>query len=72
VVEHLAQVRAPTLVVHARNDQVIPLAEGRLLASAIPGAEFVELDSSNHILLETEPAWDRFRSAVLEFTGLAL
>ncbi|HET6984327.1 MAG TPA: response regulator transcription factor, partial [Myxococcaceae bacterium] len=47
-----------------------PLAEGRLLASAIRGAEFVELDSSNHILLESEPAWDRFRGAVLEFTGL--
>src|SRR5262249_40424536 len=44
--------------------------EGRLMASAIPGAEFVEVDSSNHILLESEPAWARFRSAVLEFTGL--
>jgi DNA-binding NarL/FixJ family response regulator len=57
-------------VAHARDDQVVPLAEGRLIASAIPGAEFVELDSSNHILLETEPAWERFRSAALDFTGL--
>ncbi len=69
VVDALERVRTPTLVVHARNDQVIPLAEGHLIASAIPGAEFVELDSSNHILLETEPAWERFRSAALEFTG---
>ena len=30
-------------------------------------AEFVELDSPNHILLEHEPAWERFREAVLEF-----
>ena len=27
-------------------------------------AEFVELDSANHILLEHEPAWQRFRDAV--------
>jgi pimeloyl-ACP methyl ester carboxylesterase/DNA-binding CsgD family transcriptional regulator len=70
VVDELERVRTPTLVAHARNDQVVPLAEGRLIASAIPGAEFVELDSSNHILLESEPAWERFRSAALEFTGL--
>ena len=70
VVEVLERIRTPTLVVHSRNDQVVPLAEGRLLATAIPGAEFVELDSGNHILLESEPAWGRFRSAVLEFTGL--
>jgi pimeloyl-ACP methyl ester carboxylesterase/DNA-binding CsgD family transcriptional regulator len=63
----LGGVRTPTLVLHARNDEVIPIAEGRLIASSIPGAEFVELDSRNHILLEEEPAWQRFREAVLAF-----
>ena len=67
----LSQVRAPTLVLHARNDQVCPIAEARLLASGIPGAEFVELDSRNHVLLEHEPAWRRFSDAVLEFLGAA-
>jgi len=38
-----------------------------LLAEGIPGAEFVELDSRNHILLEDEPAWQRFQDAVLAF-----
>ena len=33
----------------------------------IPGAEFVELDSRNHVLLEPEPAWQRFQEAVLAF-----
>ena len=61
----LAEVRTPTLILHARGDEVVPIAEGRLLASGIPGAEFVELDSRNHILLEHEPAWQRFRDAVL-------
>ena len=47
--------------------QVIPIEEGRRLASGIPSAEFVELDSRNHILLEHEPAWQRFQDAVLAF-----
>ena len=63
----LPDVRVPTLVLHARHDEVIPIAEGRLLASAIPGAEFVELDSPNHVLLEHEPSWQRFCEAVAAF-----
>jgi pimeloyl-ACP methyl ester carboxylesterase/DNA-binding CsgD family transcriptional regulator len=65
----LGQVRAPTLVLHARDDGVTPIAEGRFLASHIPGAEFVELESRNHVLLEEEPAWGRFCGAVSEFLG---
>ena len=67
----LDRVRVPTLVVHANEDQVVPLSEGRLLASAIRDAQFVEVSSKNHILLEHEPAWGRFREAVLEFCGMA-
>ena len=66
----LAQVRAPTLVLHVRDDGVVPASEGRLLAAGIPGAEYVELDSSNHILLEDEPAWRRFCDVVLDFAGI--
>lgn len=65
----LPRVRTPTLIVHARNDAIAPLAEGRLLAAEIAGAQFVELDSQNHVILEHEPAWQRFKEAVLEFTG---
>lgn len=65
----LPKIRTPTLVLHARDDEVVPLDEGRLIASNIPDATFVELDSRNHILLEHEPAWQEFRSRVLEFTG---
>jgi DNA-binding CsgD family transcriptional regulator len=67
----LGQVRTPTLVLHGRGDNVVPTAEGRLMAAGIPGAEFVELDSRNHVLLEHEPAWQRFRDAVSDFLGLA-
>jgi len=67
ITELLPKVRTPTLVLHARDDEVVQIEEGRLLATAIPGAEFIELDSRNHVLLENEPAWQRFREAVLPF-----
>jgi pimeloyl-ACP methyl ester carboxylesterase/DNA-binding CsgD family transcriptional regulator len=70
VVDLLSQVQVPTLILHSREDDVISIAEGHILASGIPGAQFVELDSKNHILLETEPAWERFCNEVLEFMGV--
>jgi pimeloyl-ACP methyl ester carboxylesterase/DNA-binding CsgD family transcriptional regulator len=69
VVDLLPRVAVPTLVLHARNDEAAPLSQGRLLAAGIPGAKFVQLDSHNHILLENEPAWERFKEEVLAFTG---
>lgn len=65
----LPKVKVPTLVLHARGDARIPFEEGRLLASAIPGARFVPLDSTNHVLLEGEPAWSRFWQEVRAFLG---
>lgn len=67
----LSQVRTPTLVIHARNDAVTPIHEGRILAEGIAGAEFVELDSENHVLLRDEPAWARFEDVILDFMGAA-
>ncbi|WP_368564959.1 alpha/beta fold hydrolase [Pseudoxanthomonas sp. UTMC 1351] len=67
--DDLARVRVPTLVLHCSHDQIAPLSQGKLLASQIPGATFVQLDSPNHVLLEQEPAWREFQEAVLEFTG---
>ena len=66
----LGSVKAPTVVIHSRDDEVCPVSEARLLATEIPGAQFVELDSRNHILLEDEPAWARFQEVVLDFAGL--
>ena len=71
VTDQLPRVCAPTLVIHARNDALVPLAEGRQLAANIPDAQFVELESANHILLEHEPAWEAFCSNVLKFSGLS-
>src|SRR2546421_5349127 len=61
------RLRVPTLVLHARDDAVAPFEEGRLLAALIPGAQFVPLEGRNHILLEDEPAWQQFLTAVRGF-----
>ncbi|HEY6844484.1 MAG TPA: alpha/beta fold hydrolase [Thermoanaerobaculia bacterium] len=71
VADLLSQVRVPTLVIHAREDAAAPFSEGRLMASSIPGAQFVELEGKNHVLLEDEPAWSKFQHAVLEFLGVS-
>lgn len=63
----LEQVSVPTLVLHARDDAVIPFAAGRELAARIPKAEFVALESHNHLLLEKEPAWARAIERIRDF-----
>src|SRR6185295_873711 len=57
----------PTLVLHSRGNAIIPFELGRSLAGLIPGARFVPLESRNHVLLETEPAWQQFVAALDEF-----
>ncbi len=59
--------RCPTLVLHARHDARVPNEEGRLLASLVPGARFVTLESRNHFLLGTEPAWGAFSAELRAF-----
>jgi len=61
------RIRCPTLVMHARQDPMISFDEGRQIASLIPRARFVPLESRNHILLDTEPAWRQFVGALDDF-----
>jgi len=63
----LPQVKARTLVMHARQDARVPFEMGRRLAAGIPGARFVPLESHNHIMLDTEPAFDRFMDEARSF-----
>ncbi len=69
VTSEARRVQAPTLVLHARRDAAVPFEEGRVLAGLIPGSRFVQLDSSNHVLTEEEPAWRRFRAELHGFLG---
>ncbi|WP_245415256.1 alpha/beta fold hydrolase [Hoeflea marina] len=63
----LAEVKAPTLVLHSKYDQRIPLELGRAVASGIPDARFVPLESRNHILVDREPAWRVCLGTVAQF-----
>jgi len=56
----LPRVRTPTIVFHCLRDKLVPFEQGRLIATSIPNANFVPLDSENHILLSHEPAWAKF------------
>jgi pimeloyl-ACP methyl ester carboxylesterase len=63
----LSQVKVPTLVMHSRHDARVPFESGRRLAAGIPGARFVPLESRNHLILEDEPAFDRFLDELRSF-----
>ena len=67
VVDLLPRVQAPTLVLHCRDDAVQPFEEGRFIAANIPGARFVALEGSNHLILESDPGWPRFKAEVAAF-----
>jgi pimeloyl-ACP methyl ester carboxylesterase len=65
----LEQVRAPTLVMHVRDDLIVSSKLGRELAQGIPGAQFISLAGRNHVLLETDAASDRFFDEIRAFLG---
>jgi pimeloyl-ACP methyl ester carboxylesterase/DNA-binding SARP family transcriptional activator len=65
--EQLDRVSVPTLVIHSLGDRRIPAATGRNIAASIPDAEFLGLESDNHLLLGREPASPVFVGAVREF-----
>ena len=67
VTELLPKVAAPTLVMHVRNDGVVPIEAGREMAARIPGARFVALQGKNHLFLEHEPAAERFFEEIALF-----
>nr|WP_276591739.1 alpha/beta hydrolase [Sphingomicrobium nitratireducens] len=67
VMDIVDQVSVPTLVLHARDDAVVPFSQGRAIAARIKGAEFVALDSANHMVLDHEPAWARAIEAMRDF-----
>jgi pimeloyl-ACP methyl ester carboxylesterase/DNA-binding CsgD family transcriptional regulator len=69
ITETARRVGQPALVIHARDDHAVPYEEGRRLASLLPDARFVTLESDNHVLQEGEPAWDAFLGEVRAFLG---
>ncbi|HEY6917307.1 MAG TPA: alpha/beta fold hydrolase [Allosphingosinicella sp.] len=67
----LAQVKAPTLVLHSRGDQRVSPAMGVELASAIKDASLITLDTDSHIPLSREPAAAKTVEAIRAFLNPA-
>jgi DNA-binding CsgD family transcriptional regulator len=65
--EAARKIKCPVLVVHPERDSVVPIDEGRKLASLIPNCRFVQLDSENHMPLPNEPAWPRLLAELRKF-----
>ena len=65
----LPRVSVPTLVLHAREDTMVPFEAGRRMAAGIPDAQFVPLQGRNHLFLETEPAFGQFLEHTRAFLG---
>lgn len=65
----LREVTCPTLILHSRDDGVHPMDQGRKLAAGIGGAEFVMLESANHVILQHEPAWSVLFDTMMRFVG---
>jgi len=69
ITDLLPKVCCPTLVLHSRDEAVVPASEGRLIASRIRGARYVELPSRSHEVVPGEPAWQVFVDEVSRFLG---
>lgn len=51
--DKLHEIDKPTLVIHGDEDELIPVENGKLLASNIKGAKFVVLKESAHLFFKT-------------------
>lgn len=71
--ELLPSVQAPTLVIHRRDDTVIPIEHGRDLAAGIGGARFVELEGQDNSMIagDTEAVLDEIEQFLTGTRGTA-
>jgi class 3 adenylate cyclase/alpha-beta hydrolase superfamily lysophospholipase len=62
----LSKVKAPTLVLHGKQDQAMPPDQGRVVAAGIPNARLVMVDAGHDFSRMSGSAGDVIRNAVLE------
>ncbi|WP_338897061.1 alpha/beta fold hydrolase [Streptomyces sp. TG1A-60] len=60
-------VECPTLILHSRDDERVPVAQAGEFAALIPDSRLVLLKSRNHLLTAFEPAWDEFLAHIDAF-----
>lgn len=63
---HLSEIRVPTLVVHAKGDRVLNVANGRFLADRIPDARYLEFPVADHFIW-VAPCWRDIAEATTGF-----
>ena len=63
----LPALTCPVLIVHSRDEAVVPLDEARRAAARMPQAEVLVLDSANHVVLPQEPAWETAVARIEQF-----
>jgi 3-oxoadipate enol-lactonase len=51
----LADVSAPTLVIHGTEDRLLPVQNGHLIASLVPGSQLEILDGVGHLFFWEQP-----------------
>jgi len=51
----LAEIKCPTLVVAASNDQAVPLHHAKMLTNGITASRLVVVDDADHTLIWTHP-----------------
>ena len=61
----LKEMNVPTLIMHGKQDILVPPSNGDLLAAKIPNAEIVHFDGNAHMIHEEEP--DKFNEILLKF-----
>jgi pimeloyl-ACP methyl ester carboxylesterase len=64
----IAQITAPTLVIHGKSDALVPPGNGELIAARIPGAKLVLLDNASHLFLTDQT--EKANREILEFLSL--
>ena len=62
----IEQIAVPTLVVHGDQDRVVPLSNGRGIASRIPGAELVVVPGVGHYVMLEHPGFNDLVSSFLQ------
>jgi len=67
--ERLHGVRVATLVIHGKDDILVPIENGRMVAAAVPGARMLELEGMGHDI--PKRVWPQVIDAIVETAGKA-
>lgn len=66
----LEEITAPTMVVHAADDPLVPQSHGRRTAQTIPGARLVMVENGGHLLMgRHQEAWGQVRTFLGQWSG---